>query len=153
MTSRGLSVVVRRRYRVSLERVFRAFSEPKYVASWLSPSDDIGTDVLEWDLREGGAYRLGFRFPDGHQDCVVGRFQEISRPGKLVFTWTWEAPDPHAGIETLVTAELVGLEQETEVSITHERFPNEETRNRHDEGWKGALGRLGMLLSETGSLR
>jgi len=148
MTSRDLSVVARRRYRASRETVFRAFTDPNYLTSWFSPSDEIVTEVLKWDLREGGDYRLGFGFPGGHRNHVLGKFREISRPGKLVFTWTWEEPDPHAGTETRVTIELVGHGQETEVTVTHERFPNQETRARHDEGWKGALDRLAAFLGE-----
>jgi len=76
---------------------------------------------------------------------VRGQYQEIS-PRRIVFTWTWEEPDPHAGIETVVTIELFELGEETEILVTHERFPDEETRDRHDEGWSGALARLVKLL-------
>ena len=149
--SRAWTVVVNRLYAAPIETIFRAFTEPHHIVSWLSPSDDIATEVIEWDLRPGGAYRLGFRFPDGLRNSVIGRFQEISCPEKLVFTWTWEAPDPHAGIDTLVTVQLARRGEETEVTVTHERFPDEETRDRHDEGWNGALARLAAWLDNADS--
>ena len=150
MTSRTLNVVVRRRYRASRELVFRALTEADSLTRWFSPSEDIATEVLELELRAGGTYRFGFRFPDGSENYVVGEFREITRPTRLVFTWTWEEPDPHAGIETLVTIELVGHGEATEVVVTHGRFPTMETRDRHDEGWNGAFDRLEKLLVQKG---
>lgn len=146
MSGRTLDVVVRRRFRASLETVFGAFTEPEQLARWFSPSDEIATEVVEFDLRVGGSYRFVFRFPGGHENSVLGVFREISRPNRLVYTWTWQAPDPHAGIETLVTVELKEEGSETEVTVTHERFPNQEARKRHDAGWRGAFDRLAKQI-------
>jgi uncharacterized protein YndB with AHSA1/START domain len=146
MGSPTLEVVARRPYRASRATVFRAFTEPEYLTGWFSPSSDISLEVLDFTLREGGKYRFGFRFPDGQKNFVVGEYREISRPSKLVFTWTWEAPDPHAGIETIVTVELLEHGEETEVVVHHARFPNEETCHRHEQGWNGALERLHDFL-------
>ncbi len=126
--------------------MFRAFSEPDYLTRWFSPSEEIATEILDFDFREGGQYRFGFRFLDGHKDYVLGVYLEIVPPYKLVFSWTWQEPDPHAGIETLVSIELRELGGETEVVVRHERFPNQQARDRHEEGWKGALGRLAVLI-------
>jgi uncharacterized protein YndB with AHSA1/START domain len=106
--------------------------------------------VLEHDLRPGGRYRFAFRFPDGAEAIVRGEFLEIRRPGSLVFTWTWEEPDPHAGMETKVSVLLSASGNGTELVVTHERFPEESVRNRHDEGWSTTLDRLERLLSEGG---
>lgn len=143
-----LGVFVRRRFRASREDVFDAFTDPKTLVRWFSPSADIGTEVLEHDLRIGGAYRLGFRFPDGSQDTVRGAFKEIQPPDRLAFTWTWDPPDRHAGIETFVTVVLREEGAETEVVISHDRFPTHETRDRHDAGWATTLDRLENLLDE-----
>jgi uncharacterized protein YndB with AHSA1/START domain len=141
-----LGVFVRRRFRASRERVFDAFTDPEILARWFSPSPDIGTEVLEHDLRVGGTYRLGFRFPDGSEDTVRGAFKELQPPDRLAFTWTWEAPDRHAGIETIVTIVLREEGVDTEVVISHDRFPTHESRDRHDAGWSTTLERLDVLL-------
>ena len=143
-----MRVVAKRRFRASPKRVFEAFTDPAVLPHWFSPSEEIKTDVIELDVRKGGAYRFGFHLPEGEVDYVLGRFQEVSPPEKLVFTWTWAEPDPHAGIETLVTVELVEHGDWTEVVVTHERFPNEQARARHDEGWQGTFDRLEKLLRE-----
>ena len=146
MGSRALlKVTARRRYRASPEVLFRAFSRAEDLIRWFSPSEEIQTEVVDLDFRPGGRYRFAFHFPDGGRNLVTGRYEEIS-PRRLVFTWTWEEPDPHAGIDTRVTIEFIELGEGTEVLVTHERFPDRETRDRHDEGWSGALTRLLKLL-------
>lgn len=145
-----LAVAVRRRFRASRERIFRAFTAPRDLTRWFSPSVDIGTEVLEHDLRVGGSYRLRFTLPGGESNVVRGEFLELDPPERLAFTWTWEPPDPHAGIETLVTIVLREDGDRTEVSIAHDRFPTNASRDRHDAGWTSTLDRLDDLLKEEG---
>lgn len=141
-----LAVSFRRRFGASCEEVFRAFTEPEILARWFSPSADIGTEVLEHDLRVGGSYRLKFRMPNGSENVVRGVFKEVEPPTRLTFTWTWEPPDPHAGIETLVTIVLRQDGTETELLVSHDRFPTHESRDRHDAGWSTTLERLEELV-------
>lgn len=142
-----LAVSVRRRFPASCEEIFRAFTDPETLVRWFSPSEDIGTEVVEHDLRVGGSYRLAFRMADGTENRVRGVFKEIQPPHRLGFTWTWEAPDPHAGIETLVTVVLREDANETEVLVSHDRFPTHESRDRHDAGWTTTLDRLEKLVA------
>ena len=150
MIAMGYTIVARRRFLAEREKVFAAFGEPSQLSQWFSPSEDIATEVGSFEFRANGAYRIGFRFPDGEVRFVNGRFREVSRPTRIVFTWIWEEPDPHAGIETLVTVDLVDSGSGTEVVVTHERFPDLETRDRHDEGWATTLLRLEHLLEMLG---
>ncbi len=143
-----IGVFVRRRFRASRKEVFRAFTDPEQLVRWFSPSADIATEVLEHDLRLGGSYRLGFIFSDGERNIVRGSFRELEPPERLAFTWTWEPPDPHAGIETLVTIVLRVDGAETEVIVSHDRFPTNESRDRHEAGWATTFDRLEMLLRE-----
>ncbi len=140
------SVEARRVYAQSVDRVYQAFTSPEQIAKWLSPSDDVSTTVHEFDLRPGGGYRLGFLFPDGRTDYVVGRYLEVLEGRRLVFTWTWEEPDVFAGLETLVRVEFRATGQGAEVSVCHERFPTEERRRIHDDGWRETLERLARFL-------
>lgn len=147
MTRQALSLTTRRRYPAPIETVFRAFTEPEILTRWFSPSADIAIEVLDYDLRPTGSYRFGYRFPDGRLSTVKGRFRKVSRPARLTFTWTWEAPDPHAGIETLVTIELVPREGGTEILVVHELFPDHDSRDRHQDGWRTTLDRLAEILT------
>jgi uncharacterized protein YndB with AHSA1/START domain len=65
---------------------------------------------------------------------------------RLVFTWTWEPPDVHAGIETLVSVTLAPKDRGTRLQVRHEGFPTNASRDRHDVGWSGTLERLPEVL-------
>lgn len=145
MATRPLAVVARQRYRVPPERIFRAFTEPAMLTRWFSPSTEVSIEVLGHDLQPAGRYRFRYREANGTISIVAGTFREIVAPTRLVFTWSWEAPDPHAGTETLVTVECAADPGGTLVTVTHDRFPDERSRDRHDDGWRGTLARLRAL--------
>ena len=147
MASSGLRVVERRRYRAPRETVFAAFTEPALLRRWFSPSDEITAEVAAFDLRVGGRYRFGFRTAVEDHGYVGGEFVAIEPPARLIYTWMWEPPDPHAGMETLVTVELTADGDDTELVLTHESFASEEACSRHRSGWTGAFGRLERLIT------
>ena len=103
--------------------------------------------MLEHHLRPGGRYRFAYRFPEGERRRVRGEFREIEAPGRLVFAWTCEPPDPHAGIDMLVSVVLAADRAGTALRIKHEMFPDPETRDRHDDGWRATLDRLPEALA------
>jgi uncharacterized protein YndB with AHSA1/START domain len=110
---------------------------------WLAPSDEFLIPTVEVDLRIGGKYRIDMKAPDGKHFIATGSYREIQPPRKLVFTWSWEGEDMQ---ETLVTIEFHERGNETEVVLTHERFPNAEKRDRHQIGWAGCLARLARIF-------
>ncbi len=146
MAQTPLVVLAQHRYDASPDLVFRAFTEPALLIRWFSPSPDVGIEVISHDLQPAGRYRFRYTQRDGHTDIVTGEFCEISPPRRIVFTWTWEPPDPHAGIATLVTIDLVPDGPGTVVRVTHERFPDDESRDRHDSGWHTTLPRMQQVL-------
>jgi uncharacterized protein YndB with AHSA1/START domain len=139
-------VALRRTYAATRDRVFRAWTDPEQVVQWMSPADGVRAEFAEIDLRAGGAYRIGFRTPSGLA-VVGGVFLTVAAPEKLVYTWVWEGPDENAGAETLVTVEFIESGRETELVLTHERFPNRETRDKHEAGWAGVLGSMVAFVS------
>jgi SAM-dependent methyltransferase len=64
------------------------------------------------------------REPEGREYRLVGTYQEVQVPRRLVFTWVWESdPSP---IETRVTVQFRDLGSEgTEVVVLHEFFPTD----------------------------
>ena len=142
MADDPLAVVARQRYDASPELVFHAFTDPDVLMRWFSPGADIHVDVLVHELRPGGRYRFRYREPDGTVSIVAGVFCAIVPPSRLAFTWTWEPPDVHAGVATLVTVDIAADGSGTVVVVTHERFPDEPSRARHAQGWRSTLARL-----------
>jgi len=143
-TKREATLRLTRTFPASRERVFRAWTEPEALRRWLSP-ETHETPSAEVDLRVGGAYRIGMRkLSDGKASYVTGLYREITPPEKLAFTWRWEGEPEHG--ETLVTLEFRDLGGVTEVVLTHEQFPSEESRDGHGKGWTSCLNKLDTCL-------
>ena len=94
---------------------------------------------MTFDLRPGGAYRLGV-IP-GH--VASGRFVEIDPPHRLVYTWGWEeeASSVAPGSSTVIF-ELVARGDGTLLRFTHRDLPNAEAVASHTHGWEHYLERL-----------
>jgi uncharacterized protein YndB with AHSA1/START domain len=135
-------VELRRRFTASPGRVFAAFSEASTVARWLRPSPDVALTVMQLDFYAGGAYRFAYGLPDGSTVIVGGKYRSIEPPARIVFSWIIEPPDPHAGIDSLVTVTIVPEGSGAELIIRHERLLLDDAIERHAEGWRGALDRL-----------
>ena len=124
----------------SPERVWAAWTEPVRMRRWLCP--EMATlDKVEADVRPGGRYRLHMRGAEGESYTASGVYRTVEAPRRLVFTWDWEE-EGHAVGETVVTVELLEVDEGTEVVLTHEGFPAAEAAEGHRKGWTSILGRL-----------
>ena len=139
------SLRLRRILPASIDRVFRAWTDPEQLKAWLVPE---GSQLLsaEVDIRVGGDYRLAFRAADGEILYAVGSYVEVDPPVRLVFTWVFEGVDHR---ETLVTVDLRASGESTELILTHERFTTKAFRAFHEAGWTSALDRFAEFLSPT----
>src|SRR5262245_24084680 len=125
------------------EQVFAVWTDPGRMADWYAPSDDFGPTIGEVDPQVGGAYRIGMLLP-GRTDhrFVSGHYCRVDAPRTLSFTWGWE-PFQSGWPETQVTVEFRPGGGGTDLVLTHERFRDEADKDRHAEGWRGCLDRLG----------
>lgn len=138
------SLKIRRVYQAPVAAVYAAFTDPEKMKYWMGPSDAFGEAQVSIDLRVGGRYRIVMRAPDGEVHRVSGVYKEIVPDSKLVYTWVWEATPER---ESQVTLELKPSGDGTEVLLTHQRFADTETRDKHQHGWDGCLERLGRYLA------
>ena len=126
------------------EKVFAAWTDPQALKRWMAPSDDMEVTVAETDLETGGRYRIVMREPDGTEHRVGGVYRDIELGRKLAFTWAWESTPER---ETLVTVELPKNGAGTELTLTHTKFADQQSRDMHDQGWTGCIGRLERLMA------
>ena len=138
----GLTVLVRRHVRARPERLFEAWTTSEQLLRWWGP-EHVECTAAEVDLRIGGRYRLGNRLPDGTVLWIEGEFEQIEPPRLLVYSWRLGA--------TPISTERVTVRFEprgdgTEIVILHERIPDAATRDTHERGWRGCLGRLTAFL-------
>jgi uncharacterized protein YndB with AHSA1/START domain len=67
------------------ERVWKAWTDPKQVAQWWGPNGFTNT-IHEMDVRAGGVWRFVMHGPDGMDYKNKSIFEEIVKPGRLVYT-------------------------------------------------------------------
>ena len=125
--------------------VFDALTTPEGIAFWWGP-DDGPVLVAETDPRVGGPFRVRFRMLDGSEHESSGEYLEVAKPERLSMSgrWTGGAEDPG---ESRLDIRLRAIAEGTELTLTHSRLHDEETRRGHEQGWTGALGKLERHLS------
>lgn len=140
-SSQQTSLSLKRTLAAPRDKVFRAWTRPEELKKWFCrASDESLTSIIEWDLRVGGKYRVEIRSPEGKLYRLAGTYREIKPTERLVYTWKWEE-DPEFP-ETLVTVEFHDRGDSTEVVLTHELFPNEKSREQHQQGWNACIEML-----------
>ena len=136
------TLVIRRTLPATPDRVFAAWTRPELVRRWFSPGP-MRIDEASLDVRVGGAYRIVMMSPEGEPHSPGGVYEEIVPNERLVFSWKWVDSE----LVTRVTVELRAVgENLTELTLTHEGFPDRETRDAHDKGWVGCLVKLPAAL-------
>ncbi len=110
---------------------------------WWGPAQ-FETVRAEMDVRVGGRFRKVARAPDGEEHEASGVYREVVPDEKLVFTWAWRSTPER---ETLVTVAFKPDGDGTVLTLTHEQFADEPTRDRHHDGWSGTLDKLERYLA------
>lgn len=102
-------------------RVWTALTNADVMSDWMND------DTVKIELRVGGRYTI-------FSGETSGTFTVIEKPGFLEYTWRqreWRA----TWADSIVRWELYPSGKGTQVHLTHSRFPNDEERVSHDEGW------------------
>jgi len=138
------SLTLTRDYAAPPERVWRAWTDPKALKQWWAPGAGDAVSLAEFDVRVGGRFRICFGGADGNEHECAGVYQEVAKPKKLVFTWSWPRSTPER--ESLVTILFNARGSGTELVFKHERFFDEKARDDHKRGWSGLLDKLDEFM-------
>ena len=133
------SLTIVRRIKARPSIVFDALTTPEGIACWWGP-DDGPVLLAETDLRVGGRYRVRFRMLDGSEHESSGEYLEVVWPNRLAMSWCWTGGEDPG--QSLVEIDLRAIAEGTELTFTHSRLHDEETRRSHEAGWNGALDKL-----------
>lgn len=141
----NVKVSVTRHFDASPERVFDAWLDPGMIGKWMFGPALREEEVLRIvaDTRVGGSFSFLVR-RQGEEIDHVGKYREIERPRRLVFTWgiAGESED-----ESLVVIEIVPQETGAELTLTHEMDAKwADYASRTEAGWTKMLDALASTL-------
>ena len=133
------TVRVERTYAAPVEAVFDAWTNPEVMRRWWKADPEHEVTIAA-DVRVGGDYRLAMQIPGGEDMVVYGTYREVSRPDRLVYSWTWEGTGPNANHESEVAVTFQEDEPgRTTVVIEHAGLLDDTSRANHARGWNGVL--------------
>ncbi|OJW47557.1 MAG: hypothetical protein BGO67_04215 [Alphaproteobacteria bacterium 41-28] len=136
-------LIIKKKLTAPRDKVFEALSRPEIINLWLKP-DEAWKVTSKNTFEPGGHFELNMTDQDGIAHNHMGEYKEIIPLKKIVFTWNSKLIK-----NTLVTIELADIDGFTELTLTHDLFPDEEIKERHHQGWKGCLENLSHLLSKS----
>jgi uncharacterized protein YndB with AHSA1/START domain len=150
------SLTLTRVIRAPRSRVYEAWTNPELAMQWFGP-EGMYCPNASFDVRVGGKYSFEAKptaetkalqhidpsDPGRRGGIATGEYTKVVPNELLQFTWRgdWAADE-----ESLVTVSLKDVPGGTELTLTHERFNTEHSRDGHTRGWKGCLDKLQATL-------
>ncbi len=93
-------ILISRVFDAPPERVYRAHVDPKALVAWWGPTEYVNT-IDTWEPREGGAWRIVQRAPDGTEHAFRGVFREVVPPRRITWTFEYEPQAGHIATQTV----------------------------------------------------
>jgi uncharacterized protein YndB with AHSA1/START domain len=141
-----VTVRVTQIFRAGPERVFDAWLDTTLIGKWMFGPKLREEEIirLSVDARVGGSFSFLVR-RNGEELDHVGRYLEIDRPRRLVFTWSiGEQSD-----DSRVTIDIVPQGAGCELTLTHTLDPAwADYAERTQAGWTKMIGVLAQTLDE-----
>ncbi|MFL6128717.1 MAG: SRPBCC domain-containing protein [Mycobacteriales bacterium] len=138
---------IERTFTAPAAAVFDAWTSVEVLRRWWPAGPGWDTPLAEVDVRVGGRLRLVMRDPDGAEFAGEGRYVEIDRPRRLVFSWQWDGPELPTGAQ-LVEVTFTENEDASTTVLLLNRGLSEAERESHREGWQASFDNLDAVLSE-----
>jgi uncharacterized protein YndB with AHSA1/START domain len=141
--------------RASREALYRAFTDPVWLAVWLAPGE-MTAKVHHFEARVGGGYRMSLFYPPSErkgqgktserEDRFTARFVELEPPSKIVQAIAFDSDDRAFSGEMLMSVTLEARDIGTEVEILFERIPPGIALEDNEQGTRQSLDKLARLV-------
>jgi uncharacterized protein YndB with AHSA1/START domain len=139
LSSRPFKFTVERTMLASPGVVYRAWTEQ--FDQWFA---EPGTLLMKGEVNVPFFFETHF---EGQRHPHYGRFLKLVPDQLLELTWVTGNPGTQ-GAETVITLELSPNNGGTQLKLTHAGFPDEDTRNGHEEAWPEGLANLDHCMVE-----
>jgi uncharacterized protein YndB with AHSA1/START domain len=138
------SVNLHRVLKTSPEKVYRAFTDPHAMASWLPPYGFVCV-VHSMDAIVGGSYKMSFiNFSTGNGHSFGGEYIEM-RPNEFL-KYTDKFDDPNLPGEMTTSVWLSKVSGGTDLKIVQEGIPSAIPVDMCYLGWQESLEKLKKLV-------
>ena len=142
LSSRPLQLTVERTMLASPSVVYRAWTEQ--FDQWFA---EPGTLLMKGEVNVPFFFETHF---EGQRHPHYGRFLKLVPDQLLELTWITGNPGTQ-GAETVISIELSPKNGGTQLKLTHAGFPDEDTRNGHEEAWPEGLANLDHCMVKQAS--
>ena len=128
----------------SPEKIYRAFTDPVAIASWLPPFGFLCV-VHNMDAKTGGSFKMSFiNFTTGNGHSFGGNYLELI-PNEFI-KYTDKFDDPNLPDEMTTSVRLKQVYCGTEIKILQENIPAVIPAEMCYLGWQESLDKLKRLV-------
>jgi uncharacterized protein YndB with AHSA1/START domain len=138
-----LTMTTERTINASQKAVFDAWLDPEMLARFMMPGPDMSVPLAKTEARVGGDFEITMH-AGGNDIPHHGTYKEINPHERLVFTWF----GPSAAEDSTVTLTFAPADRGTHVTLRHDRFIDEESRDNHNMGWTSILAALDTTMTK-----
>lgn len=138
------SVSLHRVLKASPEKIYRAFTDPTALASWLPPYGFLCT-VQEMSVKVEGTFKMSFHnFSTGNGHSFGGKYLDIKPNEFLKYNDKFDDPNLPGEMTTSVWLQKVSVG--TELKILQEGIPAVIPAEMCYLGWQESLAKLAKLV-------
>lgn len=138
-------VTVTQTFSLAPEKVFDAWLDIAQISKWMFGPNIRDEKIVRMKLEPKVGGKFSFVVTrNGEEIDHVGRYLEISRPNKLVFTW---GIDYESEEESIVTITIAPTAEGCKLTLNHQLHPKWQTyAGQTQKGWQYMLSKLHEIL-------